>query len=50
MSYTEVGCWPLLGLLPSGGNKEYEGARECPLDDLKTAVVLGLEGMSLISS
>jgi hypothetical protein len=47
MSYTEVG-WTLLGLLPPGGNKEYEGARACPRH-LNLAVVSGLEGKSLIS-
>ena len=50
MSYTEVDCWPLLGLLPSGGNKEYEGAREWPRDDLKPAAGPGLDGISPISS
>jgi hypothetical protein len=50
MSYTEVGCGPLVGLLPSGGKREYEGARECPLDDLNPAACPGLEGISIISS
>jgi len=39
----------LLGLLPSGGNNEYEGARVCR-DDLKPAAGPGLDGISPISS
>jgi hypothetical protein len=50
MSYTDVGCWLLLGLLPSGGNNEYEGARACPRDDLEPAAGPGLDGISPISS
>lgn len=49
MSYTEVGCWPLLALLPSGGNSEYEGALECPRP-LKPAAGPGLDGISPSSS
>ena len=50
MSYTEVGCWALLGLLPSGGNSEYEGARACARENLKPAAGPGLDGIRPISS
>lgn len=49
MSYTEVGCGPLT-VLPSAGKREYDGARECPLEGLKPAACPGLEGSSMLSS